>query len=362
MRQLKAEKSRGFFVTKIIVAFKSLFVLMIFLKAPVAISELELRFPDTPSKNKPLSIGLNTQYLRTHSNYYELWKYDNLAKNNFFQYIAFRPQISYSPLSSYFNVSLFANSYYGSSKSLGLARSAFRVKVLGGGLSFFHKLNTTYMGVELRGGLPFKNRPNEILLGDDSYFVEPNLWLFFAPVNSFYVYSNLAFRYRINPALSSFLFFRLGGVLKTKYSNGGLAINSFMSLPTNTQQRSISQVDDLLKTVNGGSYAFYSIKPSVFDVTGWLELKLAPVFTTFYISLNTLGINYARSLSFGLNLKLKWNTKSSVLKRKRVIKLPFDEVSTSSQNDSTYFEEKEDSYNQPNMQNELQEELKSLKR
>ena len=327
----------------------------------------ELRFPEFPSKNKPVSFNLHTEYFRSHSNYTHFGQYADLPDKNFFQYVAVHPSLSYSPFPYYLNFELFANSFYASSKSMGTSRDVFRPTVAGIGFNIYHKIQTFYAGLELRGGIPlYKNffeKTNEIILGDGAYFIEPGLWLLFNPSQIFYVYYNTAFRYRM-AHLSGLLFNRLGGVLKTQHTDAGLAVHSFISLPSNSQERPVNQVEDRLKTVNGGSYTFYSIKPSVLAWTAWLELKFQPIFTKIYFNLNTLGNNYARGFSFGLVTKFKWSTKPSITERKRVMRFRFDEdeeeTAPSSERNS-YFEEEDDLYNKKNINQELKQELNFLK-
>lgn len=325
----------------------------------------EIRFPELPSKNKPLSVYLQTEYFRTNANYTNFGQYVDLPNNNSFQYIALHPRLSYSPLPYYINFKLFANSFYASSKTTGEERSVFRPTVLGGGFQVYHKIKTFYGGFELRGGAPlYKNffeQPNEIILGDGSYFVEPGIWLLVSPSEKFYVYFNTAFRYRFSASLSGRLFNRLGGVLKTQHIDAGLAANSFISLPTNSQERQIDRVNNILKTVNGASYTFYSIKPSVLSWAAWLKLKYQPVFATLYFNLDTLGSNYAKGFSFGLITKLQWHTKLSIIHRKRRMDFDFEDRDATSE-DSPYFKEEEDPYNKEKLNKELKQELRFLKR
>ena len=97
----------------------------------------ELRFPEIPSKNKPLSIKLQTEYYQTRSNYLQLGNYADLPAENYFRYIAIHPSLSYSPFPLYINFEIFANNFYAFSKTLNTRREVFRPAVLGAGLSFF---------------------------------------------------------------------------------------------------------------------------------------------------------------------------------------------------------------------------------
>lgn len=330
----------------------------------------QIRFPEIPSKNKPLSVHLQSEYFRSQSNYLSFGQYVDLPHKNLLQYGAFHPSISYSPLSEYISLELFANSFYVSSKAQEVTREVYRLTVLGLGLKYFYNWDTLYAGFELRGGGPVQTfcknsnevlKDSELIVGDGACFVEPGLWFLFQPSPSFYVYHNLAFRYRMSP-LSGLLYNRLGGVLQSPRIDTGVALHSFVSIPTNAAVRSERNLYEHLKKVNGGSYKFYSIHPSVFSWMSWVEMKFPPVFTTLYFNMDTLGINYGRGFSVGLIAKFQWNTKSSLMKkRSKGMRFNFFEGSQeSSVSKGDYFEEEEDSYSKKNIKKELKQELKFL--
>ena len=341
--------------------------------SPPALSEL--RWPEFPSKNKPLSVSLQTEFFRTHSNYTQFGQYVDLPNENFFQYVAFSPSISYSPFLHYINFDLFANSFYASSKTLNTRRDVpFQPTVLGGGARFYYRFQSFYSGFELRGGLPLSGNfqsSDDMILGDGAYFVEPGLWFLFQPSKMFYVYANTAFRYRMSSPsdiLSGLLFNRLGGVLQTRNMDAGISIDSFFSLLPDQFTDQPEKRWELIKKTNGGSYKFYSVNPSVFSWTTWMELKFQPVFTKIYFNLDTLGQNYAKGFSFGLITKLKWSTKSSIIDRKRnTMRFDFNEedfgdsTTKPDSKEESYFEEKEDPYNRESINKELKQELRSLR-
>jgi len=325
----------------------------------------EIRFPEIPSKNKPLVFDLQKEYFRTHSNYTNLGQYVDLPSRNFFQYMALHPRLSYSPLPYYINFNIFANSFYVTSKTQTATRSVFRPTVLGGGFEAYYKFKKFYTGFEFRGGAPLYNnffrQSDELIVGDGSYFVEPGFWFFATPSPTFYIYFNTAFRYRFNLALSSLLFNRIGGVLKTQYINAGIGLNSFMAIHTSPEERDNNEVHKLLLSTNAGSYTFFSVQPSALSGTTWLEFKFKPLFTTLYFNLNTIGKNYARGFSFGINTKLKWNTKSSIFKTKKH-RFDLDDIDSDTHGDSSYFKEENDPYNKGDVKKELKQEINSLKK
>ncbi|MDE0091946.1 MAG: hypothetical protein OXN83_01510 [Oligoflexia bacterium] len=338
----------------------------------------EIRFPEIPSKSQPLSISLQTEFFRSQANYTDFGQYVDLPDNNFFQYISFRPVVSYSPFQHYISFSFFANSFFSSSKSGDSEYLLpFRLSLIGAGVRFYHKIQTLFIGLELRGGFPlyrnFQN-PQEIIVGDNAYFAEPGLWFIFQPSKMFYIYKWTAFRWR-SLGLSSLLFSSLGGVLESEFISAGLSLDSFFSLflydhfSVQTEQRL-----SLLKTANAGSHKFYSVNPSVLSGTAWVEFKFNPFLTALYVNLDTLGQNFAKGFSLGLITKFQWSTKSSFISKKRKNEIFLDleegdweekETSIQKEEEKTYFEEEDDSslFQQNNTQNtnqELKDELNLL--
>ncbi|MCZ0932570.1 MAG: hypothetical protein OXJ52_05400 [Oligoflexia bacterium] len=326
----------------------------------------EVRFPEIPSKSQPLSVQLQTEFFRSQANYTTFGQYVDLPENDFFQYIAFHPTVSYSPFKRYISFSLFANSFFAKSPKHLLP---FQVSLAGAGASFYHKIKTLFIGLELRGGFPlYKNfqnyqKPNKeiiigegdysedpIVVGDGAYFAEPGLWLIFQPSKIFHIYNHTAFRWR-SAGLSSLLFASLGGVLESEFITAGLSLDTFFSLFIHDQfSTQPEQRLKILKTANAGSLKFYSVNPSVLSATAWTEFKFKPFFTTLYVNLDTMGKNYAKGFSLGLVTKFRWSTKTSFIHKKRKNNdflnfEDFDEEETSPQEpeEKTYFEEEDDS-------------------
>ena len=352
----------------------------------------EVRFPEIPSRSQPFSIKLKTEFFRSQANYTNFGQHIDLPENDFFQYIAFHPTLSYSPFNRYISFNFFANSFFASSPKHLLP---FKVSLAGAGVSFYHKINTLFIGLEFRGGFPFyKNfhnyqKPNKeiiigegdysndpIVVGDGAYFAEPGLWLIFQPSKIFHIYNHTAFRWR-SAGLSSLLFTSVGGVLESEFITAGLSLDSFFSLfildefSTQPEQRL-----KVLKTANASSLKFYSVNPSVLSSTAWTEFKFKPFFTTLYVNLDTMGQNYAKGFSLGLVTKFQWSTKSAFIDKKRKNNdfLNFDsldeeENSPQKPEEKTYFEEEDDSAlleveeektNSQDMNQELKDELNLL--
>ena len=340
-----------------------LFVLNLLFLSLTAISE-PIYVPKKPSKKK-LSMELKTEFYRSNSNYTEYLKYNDLPDDNQFQYFGFHPSIHYSPFSNYMNFHIFSENFYASSKTSNINRDVFRPATVGGGISFHHKFKNLYAGIELRGGVPLYGNfqsTDEMIVGDGAYFIEPGLSFLFQPSKMFYLYYNSAFRYRFF-SLSSLLYNRFGGVLETQYINAGFSANFFFSIIPDSYTQRPEERWDLTKKVNGGSYKFYSVNPSAFSVTTWLEFKYKPVSTKFYVNLDTFGKNYARGLSVGLITKLEFSTKKSFMKSKRSDRFDFGESfdSLSDNKETSHFEEEEDPYDKEDINKELKKELNSLR-
>ena len=330
------------------------------------------RFPEVPSKSKPLSINLQTEFYRSVSNYKAVGGYKPLPQKNYLQYFAFHPHLSYSPFPHYITFELFANNFYISSQSLKTIRSSFRPTVLGGGVKLYYKHKKLYSGFELRGGYPLINHfpDNQApIAGDGSVFIEPGLWFLYPISNNIYIYENFSFRYRTS--FSNLIFNRIGGVLQTQWTDIGLSIETFFSLAS----QQILGLEETrwkqLSTLNGGSYRFSALNPFLLSYTGWMEFKFKPFFASIYFNGNSIGQNYAKGLTFGLMMKFKWNTRSSFIrKNKGSINFGFDELEKTyeekedsedfSPSQEKYLEEEEDPYG-GKYKKELKQELKHLR-
>ena len=332
----------------------------------------EVRLPEIPSKNQPAFFSLQTEFFRSQANYTNFGQYEDLAANDFFQYVSFKPALSYSPFKRYINFELFANSFYASSgKKEVLHVLPFQLSSIGTGFSFYHKFKTLFVGFELRGSLPLyknfenyqkpavdilqgngKTSDNPIVVGDGAYSAEPGLSLIFQPSNVFYVYNRTAFRWR-SRGLSSLLISNIGAVFNSKLITAGLSFDAFFSLFIYDRfSNQPNQRLQVLKTGNAGSLKFYSVNPSALSATAWSEFKFKPFFTTLYVNLDTIGANYAKGFTLGLITKFTWNTQTSFInkKRKRNNFLNFEDFDEQEDSfrqkpeEKTYFEEEDDSF------------------
>ena len=345
--------------------------------SPPAIALSYPQFPEFPSKSQPLAVSFRTEFFRSNANYTQFMKWNKLPSDSFFQYTAFQPKISYSPFPIYLNFSFFANGFFSSSP----AGNYLQPTSLGGGLSFYRKIKNLTAGAELKGGAPlygnFTKSSDKVIVGDGAYFAEPGLWLLFDISRQFYIYSRAAFRYRTS-FLSGLLFWHAGGALRMRHIDAGGGVDSFWSvLPDGYASRPDTRWS-LLKKVNGGSYKFYSVNPSVLSWTCWAEFKFKPFFATVYMNVDTVGINYAKGFNIGLITKFKWLLRSSLIQKKKSdIRFDFKEGYSSegaaplSKEADSYFDEGEDSYEDEDkpkkrpkggaINEELKQELKYLK-
>lgn len=326
--------------------------------------------PDLPSKKKPLSISVKSEFFRSHSNYLELGQHKDLPDANFFQYVLFQPKISYSPFRHYINFSLFANSFYASSNSGGKSYNLpFKPSSAGASISFHQKIHSFFIGLELTGAYPlysdFQN-PEEFILGDGAFYGEPALWLLFEPQKGFYFFNRNAFRWR-GGGLSSLVFSSLGSVLDSEFISAGLSFDMFMSFPVYDEWTTAPENRHrILESANAGSHKFYSVNPSVFKGHGWFDFKYNFFTATVFCSLDGLGSNYAKGFSVGMMTNFKWNTssQSSFLDRRRSKKDYFNfrskrKKTFKREGEKSYFEEEADPYDD-DLNEELREELNLL--
>ena len=344
--------------------FISLFFLSL-LSYPKAWAVFEVRFPDLPSKDNVFSMSLQKEFFHTVSNYKNYGQYFDLPQKNYFQYAALHPSVRYSPLPSYIDFELFSHNFYARSKTLNVHRDVFRSALFGTGLRLHYNGKKFYLGLEVRGAYPLVGNfqsDQEMVVGDSAYFVEPSLWAVLHPSPSWNIYWNASFRHRFF-SLSSVFFNRLGGMIQTKYTNMGLSIDSFFSVFADPLSRQAEKRFAILKKVNGSSYRFYSVNPSIlFSMTAFIDLKLPPAMITFYFNGNTLGSNYSRGFTLGMRTKLQWKKSADPLRNKA--NFDWNEKNLEgfkfSSERPKYFEEKEDPYNKELIHQELKKELKVL--
>ena len=329
----------------------------------------ELRLPEVSSRNKPLVLQLQTGFYRSVSNYRGFGQYSGLPEGNFLQYVEMHPRIYYTPFRLPLQFELFMNNFYVMTQSSAVKRSVFRPVSAGGGFSFWHKFQSLYLGLELRGGLPLYGKiygnfddPQEIVVGDGAYFLEPGLYAIVRPAKFFYVYCHSAFRYRMFGP-SGLLLTKLGGNFRTKHINFGLLADSSISLTWDEFSKQPNKRHDRLEKLNGGSFRFYSVNPSVVSFVPWMEFKFKPMAIKLYVNLDVTGQSHSRGLGFGLITKLKWNTRVAETDKKGTLKFNFKQnnIRDSSQESGAYFDEEEDPYVKRNLNQELKQELDSLK-
>ena len=351
--------------------FIFLILSLFFLSLPLA--KAELRLLEVSSRNKPLVIQMQTGFYRSVSNYRGFGKYTDLPDENYFQYVEMHPKIYYTPFGFPLQFEIFMNNFYAMSQSAGVKRDVFRPTVAGGGFSLWYKFQNLYGGLELRGGVPLYGNvygnfhtPEEMVVGDGAYFLEPGLYAVLRPSKLFYVYSRLAFRYRMF-VLSGLLLNQLGGVVRTQHISFGLLMDSSVSATGDQFSAQPDRRHSRLNKVNGASLRFYAVNPSVLSVVPWMEFNFRPAIFRLYVSLDVTGQTRSRGLGFGLITKLKWNTRASVAAKRKTLKYHFQQPDIrmddppEEEESGAYFKEEEDPYTKKNLNRELKEELDSLK-
>jgi len=346
---------------------------------------------EPPSFKKSFDLSLQTEFFRSHSNYTNWGEYSNLPEDHSFQYILFKPEVSYSPFNGQaVRLSTFAETFYASSQTSRIEKQLpFKLSALGGSLDFYHKVQSLFIGLKFTGAYSFHSLlfnentktftvsdikapplPQEIIVGENAHYIEPSLHFIFKPNPYFYIYNRNAFRYRMN-GLSSLAFSDLGVIAESENISGGFSLNTFFSLAfLDSFSNDPQKRHQALKTNNAGSYKFYSVNPSVISGTAWLSFKYSLFDTKFYLNIDTLGKNYGKGLSLGLITRLKFQKdEDSFLEKKREKNryMDFDSkdlpVKSKVQQNSSYFDEEEDPYTQEEEEDpttELRQELKLL--
>ena len=356
---------------------KYFFIALIFFAGPAL---AHFQTVEIPSNQKPLTVSLQSELFRSQANYTKPNTYEVLPDGHFFTSVLVRPKISYSPLRHLIRFNVFMDNIYASATRPGQASPyVFYPTSVGGGVEFYHKIQTFFMGLNLLGGYPlykdFVNQnPPQIIVGDGAYFGEVALAFLFQPVDNFQLYNRTAFRFR-GSGLSSLGMFNLGGVLDSPYISAGLSVDSFVSI---FKLDNYSGQEDfrhgLLVTSNAGSFKFYSVNPSVISFTGWVDFKYNVFKTKLYLNLDSWGKNYAKGLSLGLIAQWTWNTASrkSFLEKKKNRDFGLERVLSPNRQkappaeSSSYFKEEQDPYLEPSpskkkpINSELQEELELL--
>lgn len=346
--------------------------------------------PATSPLNKSLEISFQSEFFRSHANYSNWGEYVSLPENHSFQYILFKPQLSYSPFKKHaLRLRGFAEGFHALSQTPRQDRRLpFKLSVLGGGLDFYHKIQTLFIGLELTGAYSFHSLilnsntgglilnnpqtiiPQELVVGENASYFEPALNFIFKPSDYFSIYTRNAFRYRLN-GLSSLVFSDWGAFAESENISAGLSLNSFFSLGfADSFSNDPERRHKALKETNAGSYKFYSVNPSVLSGTFWLNFKYQVFDTKFYVNLDSLGKNYAKGLSLGLITSFKWiNSPGAFLDKKRKKSRYLDFGFQNSirprrvQKESSYFEEEDDPYTESRKNEgslELREELQLL--
>ena len=336
-------------------------------------------FPRLPSKKKPVTFQLQTEFYYTRSNYREpetLWfisgKYADLSDKDELWYLRLDPSVSYSPY-SWLILDVFLHSLWVNTVTGGHIRDRYQPTAAGGGFTLYKKLKSSYFGFEFKGGASMINiTPNtdEVVAGDGAYFAEPGLWFIFRPRSQiFYLFYNTRFRYRTN-GLSSLLFNAFGGVLKTDLADIGFSADIFFPIIKDDYSRQANQRWSITDRVNGGSYKFFSVDPRAVSFNIWTNWNFfKPSLLTLYLNIDTSGQNYSRGLTGGAIFAIQWQTGKGRSQRPRetlnALDLDYEEEYEEEEEESgkrknKYFEEEDDPQS-PFLKREMKNELRRLR-
>ena len=330
-------KNLGFFIF-------FLFLVLRFSPVQAEISDL----PEVP-QGKALSFSLNTEFYQTSANYTNLGEFsdlDEVESGFFFRYISFRPKLTYFPL-RWFSINAQVEGLWVTSASKDFERSLLRPNFYSAGFAVHSRTGPLTFSSGLMGGgsLSGFQDNDEIVIGCNCYFVEPNLWVIYDIKSLVYLFYNTSFRYRTFQ-LSSLWFHKAGGYIQTRRMNFGFSTDFFFSVISDFYKNQPDKRTSILKKVNAGSYRFYGVNPSALSFTTWIEWKVKPLFVSLYGNVDINGRSYSRGFTLGVNTKLIFSLESGSidyrdyqhLKRKSRREKPFEEDSESEE-ESEYFEE-----------------------
>ena len=261
--------------------------------------------PDIPYQ-RTLSVDINTEFYRTVTNYTTLGNYDDLSPNAFFQYVAFRPKVTYFPL-KWFSLKLQAEGMLATSVKK-FERQSPHFNSYAGGFALHTNKDPFYISTGLTVGNSinqFFENTDMIVTGCSCYFIEPDFSFIYNIQSLFYIFYNTSLRYR-SFQLSSLWFHKIGGYFRTSRINLGFSSDLFFSVLPDFYQNQPNKRTDVLDKVNAGSYKFYAVNPAALSFTGWIEWKINTLSVTLYGNVDTYGKNYARGLTLGLSGKMKF--------------------------------------------------------
>ena len=294
--------------------------------------------PDIPYQ-RTLSLDLNTEFYRTVTNYTTLGNYEDLSPNAFFQYVAFRPKVTYFPL-KWFSVKLQAEGMLATSVKK-FERQSPHFNFYAGGFALHTNKDPFYISTGLTVGNSinqFSENTDMIVTGCSCYFIEPDFSFIYNIQSLFYMFYNTSLRYR-SFQLSSLWFHKVGGYFRTSRINLGFSTDLFFSALPDFYQNQPNKRTDVLDKVNAGSYKFYAVNPAALSFTGWIEWKVNSLSVTLYGNVDTYGKNYARGLTLGLSGKMTFAMESTSSDYEDYQHLKKQSKTTE---ESKYFEEESD--------------------
>lgn len=321
---------------------KKYFLFFAFLSFPLTLLANDTSdFPRIPDQ-KILSIDIGTEFYQTSQNYTDSGLWESLKPGAYFQYIAFKPKVTFFPFR---RLSLLikgegmrAKSFNGNER--GKLLSELHLNTYAMGLAFHNnKRKPLYISAGLTLGGPlnqFEENTESLVTGCGCYFVELDSLGVYDFRSLVYIFYNTKLRYRTS-GLSSLWFHKAGGYFQTRRFNFGLSANFFFPLFLDAYQHEPKKRTLVLQRVNAGSHKFYSINPMALSFTGWLELKAGLAGVALYGNIDTFGKNYAKGFTLGLLARVVFSMESDPSNYKN-----YKHLNEPEEEGEEFFSEKED--------------------
>lgn len=284
----------------------------------------DIAFPRKISKQKPISVELQSEYFHSKANYLELGRYVDLPDKNSFSFANSRVTLGYSPWSWLYLETFGSAVFWSQSVTNNFVRSGAGFTDIGLGLEFAKKYKDLTAQWEVQAAYSFETTPsldtNGIIFSDSAHWAQTSLWVSYEYKKIMYVFSNVGFKYR-TAGLAGLSYYSMGGVFQSSFAELGFSTNlMFPLIVTDSYYQTPDKRLAILKRVNGGSYKFYSLHPIRLSFTTWMQWKLPSVDLKVYFNLDSYGQNTARGLTAGLESRYTFNTNSTRRKNNRKIK------------------------------------------
>ncbi|MBL7670064.1 MAG: hypothetical protein JNM39_06230 [Bdellovibrionaceae bacterium] len=124
---------------------------------------------------------------------------------------------------------------------------------------------------------------------------------------AFLMFGRLGYTYRAE-GRSSLLPYSIAGAYDTGSTAFGLAVSGFQSLSTDQDQAKPLLRNTTISRVQGGARKFYSIEPSMVDLSLFLNMEISPRWSLdFNGGYDVAGTSYAQGPHGGMTLTINWD-------------------------------------------------------